>query len=538
MSSIEIDGKARVQKSDTEFDYECVESSKIKHYFNDPLKNILIRHDVIGKGYFEVKGSNDTFKPEKKDWGDADNYFRICDDYETVQEYMKMESRIVSREIAFSNHVRFQQHNNGDIIFCKRKGFGFYWALRQPICWNEKSEKGTVTHSIRQVDDKYYYDIEIEQAFWNDSSIVYVDPDFNISTNTNWIAGVHSNTAYFDQKLILDADFATNGTNIQAFDFESIGSKDNDFSDGDLNGQRGWTTALNVPGSVNIGGGYGRTGKGIGVITTSGAGSVCAITIFNSVAAGYLEVDLNPVSTTGSGFLIYIMEGAGLKGYLSINAAGLLQYVSDGTKTFNPSQTIDLNTFYNFKFVWNGAGDGTISLYLNGTLLYNITGAPNTDIKYATFDNVTGVHLYSHSNATVMHVDNFKAFGSMNPYYDDAVADWTSAEQTMTGLDLKNTIITHSNLSATSYIDKIEWLVNDVVKATYDTDITSGTSTAITNDNLTSGTFRDVDDDFKVKVYMRSTDGADTPEITQIEGEYRTGLVVEDVNFTNINMTV
>lgn len=94
---------------------------------------------------------------------------------------------------------------------------------------------------------------------------------------------------------------------------------------------------------------------------------------------------------------------------------------------------------------------------------------------------------------------------------------WESATQTMLpGKRLFDTTIYHSGLSDTVYIEKVEWLLGGVIKATYDTKITSGASTTI--EEPTSGSFKDVDDDFTIKVYLVAA--ASSPAVTQIEGTY------------------
>jgi len=82
---------------------------------------------------------------------------------------------------------------------------------------------------------------------------------------------------------------------------------------------------------------------------------------------------------------------------------------------------------------------------------------------------------------------------------------------------LANMTISHIVYGET-YIDKVEWLVNDVVKATYDTNITSAGSTTITSP--TSGSFASVNGDFTIKVYLVGNK-TDTPAITQIQGFYK-----------------
>ncbi|MCK5560097.1 MAG: LamG domain-containing protein, partial [Thermoplasmata archaeon] len=101
------------------------------------------------------------------------------------------------------------------------------------------------------------------------------------------------------------------------------------------------------------------------------------------------------------------------------------------------------------------------------------------------------------------------------------LGDWQSASQVMpNNYRFINSILTFSGLtSGVATIDKIEWRVNDVVKTAYETTIQNdGLSPLTINENdLTFGSFNNIDSDFKVKVYLTS-DGTQTPIIEQIEG--------------------
>ena len=103
--------------------------------------------------------------------------------------------------------------------------------------------------------------------------------------------------------------------------------------------------------------------------------------------------------------------------------------------------------------------------------------------------------------------------------------NWESAAQTMAESHLENTTITYSNVDLDNYIDRIEWLVGGVVKATYDTNITSGTSMTITNSSLTSGSFNNVSTDFTVRSYLVGN-GSATPVIEEISGDYNSAPTI------------
>ncbi|MCK5560093.1 MAG: hypothetical protein KAJ51_05845 [Thermoplasmata archaeon] len=98
---------------------------------------------------------------------------------------------------------------------------------------------------------------------------------------------------------------------------------------------------------------------------------------------------------------------------------------------------------------------------------------------------------------------------------------WESTPQTIpSNQQMVNTTITYSGLaSGVSEIDKIEWLVDNVVKAAYETDINNNALSPFTifEDDLTFGTFTDIDNDFTIRIYLTS-DGVKTPMIKQLEG--------------------
>jgi len=73
-------------------------------------------------------------------------------------------------------------------------------------------------------------------------------------------------------------------------------------------------------------------------------------------------------------------------------------------------------------------------------------------------------------------------------------------------------------LFATSW-KPLPWRPESIYRPEYDTEVTSGTSTHITENNLTSGSFMDVDDDLTIKVYFRSNQ-ARSPALTGIEGRF------------------
>ena len=75
--------------------------------------------------------------------------------------------------------------------------------------------------------------------------------------------------------------------------------------------------------------------------------------------------------------------------------------------------------------------------------------------------------------------------------------------------------IHHPRVSPTAYIDRIEWLVDGVPRASYEKNITRGTSTTLTIAHAPG--FARVTEDFDIRIYLAG-DTLSTPAIARIEG--------------------
>jgi hypothetical protein len=85
--------------------------------------------------------------------------------------------------------------------------------------------------------------------------------------------------------------------------------------------------------------------------------------------------------------------------------------------------------------------------------------------------------------------------------------------------NLRNITLEHYNLTSVSEISKVQFLVGGSVKAEYDVDISSGLKTIIREGDLTSGSFKDIDGDFTIKVHL-SSNGARSPAVTAVSGNF------------------
>ena len=176
------------------------------------------------------------------------------------------------------------------------------------------------------------------------------------------------------------------------------------------------------------------------------------------------------------------------------------------------------------------AGDGNISLYKDGSLANNSSVAPPvdytvTDLNFRIGARSNGLHGLEGDTDEIKYYDRALSRAQISTLYNNgdqyvSTGNWTSATQTITlGNQLKNTTIVHSDLTINNTIDRIEWLnaSNGVVLATYETNITTGLNTTINESNLTSGTFDDVINNFKIRVFMVGNNTT-TPIISEIFG--------------------
>ena len=176
----------------------------------------------------------------------------------------------------------------------------------------------------------------------------------------------------------------------------------------------------------------------------------------------------------------------------------------------------------------NLADSGTAKLYINGTVdgtnfdyVYEDIAMPTYTIgvlpygsPYKYYDGIIDeVKIYGRA---LSQTDASNLYNSGNQHTPSG--DWTSELITdlRPGTFMGSTTIYHSWLGTGGYIERIEWLMDSVIKATYDTHITAGTSTTITQTMLAEGSFGSIKDDFYVKLYLR---GGSTPVITGIEFE-------------------
>jgi len=163
---------------------------------------------------------------------------------------------------------------------------------------------------------------------------------------------------------------------------------------------------------------------------------------------------------------------------------------------------------------------------LSGSTIYFIMGkcvsTPSTDNRYAPRYDTTGTYangnwFYSTDAGSTWNTlarDLAFRIWASTPSFETSVP-WASEVHVMTpGQNMGTCKIYHSGLDGDYYIDKIEWYIGEILKATYATPIEAGSSTEITVP--TSGSFGDIDDDYFTVVYMEGS-GFSTPVVTKIE---------------------
>jgi len=167
-------------------------------------------------------------------------------------------------------------------------------------------------------------------------------------------------------------------------------------------------------------------------------------------------------------------------------------------------------------------------IYINGVEVHNkaTTFDPSYDSKNLVFGRRTEqanywfngtideVKIYNRS----LSADEIKRLYNDGLQYVSSSATWEKNLTVPDGFSLHETTVNFS-ASAGGYIEKIQWLVNGSVKAEYNDSVSSGSSITIQEENLTSGSFSDVEGDFSLKVFLKSN-GSETPIIQSITVTY------------------
>ncbi len=199
----------------------------------------------------------------------------------------------------------------------------------------------------------------------------------------------------------------------------------------------------------------------------------------------------------------------------------------NGATTITPGYKYSFGTWYKVKMLID-FDNQVYDVIIDGGS-YNNFHIVNDANFMNPANSVDGIKFGNHDGWADSNSYTFYDNVNLDSYRTSAT--WRSAAQTQP-LDyyVKDTTLTFSSLaSGVSEIDRIEWVVNDIAKATYETNIVNdGLSPhTITESDLTSGSFKNIDADFRIKLYLTS-DGSTTPVIKQIDGTQisRTGTLI------------
>ncbi|MCK5560189.1 MAG: hypothetical protein KAJ51_06330, partial [Thermoplasmata archaeon] len=195
------------------------------------------------------------------------------------------------------------------------------------------------------------------------------------------------------------------------------------------------------------------------------------------------------------------------------------QYYDGATRT-NTFMPFQMNTWYRVKIVHEFSND-TFNAWVSGGAfdnwhIVNYASLRNNGMGYANITTIYGGTAWAGGGGNIgtTWYDNLK----VGDYHSSG--SWESASQSFPQDHiLRNTTINFSGLVKDKQeIDRVEWLVNSQIKAVYDLDIEDDNDSpkTIEINDLTSGSFADIDANFTVKLYL-VTDGTSTPIIYQVE---------------------
>lgn len=152
------------------------------------------------------------------------------------------------------------------------------------------------------------------------------------------------------------------------------------------------------------------------------------------------------------------------------------------------------------------------------TWYYSCNGSTWTQDEQATFTNPANMFatIEATNNGATDGITDFDDFhvaaGTIGAGGFRSAGNWLSDNWEVTGSSKRvgSLNVSHSGLSATYAIDKVELYRNDILRETFLTDITSGTFTVLqVSEVFESGS------DFGVKIFLKG-DGAGTPVISSI----------------------
>lgn len=515
------------ESSDKNFSYEF-KSVNGKFLFggkdNVDFKCIIPMHGSIT--FYDDRNREDLdIKRVGKRIIDKNNNYREMKGKNTTKEFRimnpKIENNVIRKKITFNQkELRYQYYKNGDIAFCRKRYWNIAAILQPPRVYSDNSECMDINQRIESKGKDMFHVVVINPSWFYKQDKVYFDDPFTITSTATFDAGtktnVETNTDWPDTIAnsggIPDGEMHLKYGDVYSEGFE--GTHDEALVDYDNN----WT--------VNLGGGTGSA-KINNEQSYGGNTSLKAIS-----GSAFVEID-RPISWTASDeeFIFYFRcnvtggapevvtlatrDGGSYCAHLEFNATYDIYYYDNGgpnDSTLNYAQ----DTWYRFRITHDSTA-GTYSAWVVGGAFGTENQICN-NVNYAS--GLTGVpdefYFETSGNTAEYWLDVMK----VGDYYTSG--NWESAEQTMdSGMNLRDCTFTYDNFSGARYIDKVEWLLNGVVKATYDTNIDDDGDSPLTirESDLTSGSFNDVNANFTVKLYLVGQ-ASSSPEVEALSGVY------------------
>jgi hypothetical protein len=230
----------------------------------------------------------------------------------------------------------------------------------------------------------------------------------------------------------------------------------------------------------------------------------------------YMKFTNNGVGT-GHYSLVRILRELSEGIIYNYGASGQQIRYYDGKKIYHTG-SLNFNTWYKFTLEFNFA-TSKYNGWVDGGIYSNYLAANNCAF-YDTMSNPWANVIWLNTGTAWKGVNVTTWYDNITLYGYPQIATWESDIITLPSEMRINEIkLEHYNLTEISNISKIQWVVNDIVNAEYDVSISKGSSTVITESNLTAGSFMAVNDDFSIRIYL-SSNQARSPAVTQIAGKF------------------
>lgn len=527
-----INKREKIVKSDRTNFKHMFKSPNAKFYFggdnNEDFKCIIPIHGHIT--FFDDRDRNKLgIKLKNGNLIDKNDNYRAMNGKNKTVEYRVLkpskDSNVISKRVNFKEkEIFYQQYKNGDIAFCRKQIWEVIAILQPPKVYNDKGEYTTIKQMIEKTDNGMFHKVIIDSIWFKAQNKVYFDDPFTVTTTAQFDAGVknqvETNTDWVDipeDELhleygdIFSEDFeGVNGTNLDAYD-------------------PNWAVVLGGAGTCKINNEQSYSGNmsvkaSVGIAATQFRRPVLFVTGTEDFISYFR---CNVTVATPNRFTTQTLLFPAVAASIRFETAYDIFY-DDNLGGHDSGLNYVEDTWYRIRITHN-PGAGTYSAWILGGAFTTETNICNNVTYSGGGVGIPDTILYDRTTVGAERaeywIDNVKVGNYV------ASGDWLSATQTLLFDNLLDTKVKYYDCDANMYIDKIQWLVGAVVKAEYDVDINDDTASpfVITEGMLTLGTFKDVDDDFTVKVFLVG-DGTDTPKIQKLSGRFEGSAEFGQVN--------